>query len=211
MVVKYKQLTKLKDINLIPSRIFKFKRSKWSKTKVLFSTKFSKGIYSSHYNSMDTNTSISFWNKISKNYKEKLVVKKKYKYIFGQSWYLSNNKNKLQILSSLLSPFYSPTFIFFILNFTGSKTNTKQKIFFKKLSLNNLVLTKRDLSLNSGDILTLVDKFTLLDNYNKFNLGVNISICELDMYAQQIVFIKNKNQLSEEDIENILFETFNIF
>jgi hypothetical protein len=211
MVVKYKQLTKLKDINLIPSRVLKFKRPKWGKIKTSFYSRFSKEISSSIFNSTDSIMGISFWNKITKNYKENLLTKRKYKHIFGENLSTFNCKNKLSALSSILTPFYSPKFIFFIFNFTSSKNSTKQKIFFKQTSLNESILTQYDLRLNSGDILQLKEKSALLNNYNKFNTCCNVSICELDIYSQQFIFIKNKAQLSEEDVENIFFEKFNVF
>lgn len=211
MPLKYKQLTKLKDINRISSRVLNFKRPKWIRIKSTLYSKISKGIFSSIYNQTDSFTTVSFWNKISKNYKENVNTQRKYNYVFGKKLNVVNTKNKLRHLSLRLIPFYSPSIIFSLYGLTNSKNHSKQKCFNKKFYLNNEILYKNDTILNSGDIIKMIDEANLLINYNKFNVVLNVSMCEFDVYSQQFIFVKNSNQLSKEDIENIMFENIKLF
>lgn len=211
MSIKYKQLIKLKEINRISSRILTFKRPKWNRLKANTSTKVSKEISGAIYNLSDNFVMTSVWNKIFKNYKELLNTKRKYKYVFGADFSHTKNKFKFNYLSSNLFYFYSPNFLLFLSGFANSKFHARNLLFSKKVSINDVVSINNNIKLNSGDIVKIVSTTSLLKSLKNFHYFFNVSIVEVDIYSSQHILIKNLHQLSEEDIESLMFENIRFF
>ncbi len=212
MVLKYKQLNKIKDITRIPQRVSKFKRPKWNKLKSILNSKVSKGLSSSIYSSTDTIVTASFWNKLSKSYKEKLYSKRKYFYVFGTKLNDNATKNKLNYLSFSAFPFYSPLFLLSLYGFTASKRHSKYYFLKGQISLNNSNLKNGNLVLKAGDMLLLKETINLSINYDKYNFfPLNMTYVEMDPYSQQTILLKNVSQIGEEDIESVNFENIKFF
>jgi ribosomal protein S4 len=207
-LAKYKNFAKgLYNISgdlSLPFRINKFKKSKW---KVLQNSliKYQKStdnfflsdcLYVKKYS----------WKKLNRNYKLGITLKNFLNLYFNNSFSFNQYKNVFKIskgsISLFLSKLLSRIDIFlWKLNIFSSVREAKQYIFSKKIELNGRVITQI-CSLKKGDIIFLGDHSLTKTSFFYYNFFS--SFCELDVYTNKIIVLKDFNQLSTEDFTLIL-------
>lgn len=209
---KYKALTKIKDINKLPYRIADFKGSKWNflKKRLIKEARRKRRRFYKIKNTAEVFKLPGFWNKLSKTYKSKLLLKQKYAFVFETKMNQSFEKNKLVYLSQQFLPYYSPKYLLTLVFFAARKKESKYFLIRKNIFLNDSMLRHPETQLKRGDIINLKDSIDIKTNIKKYTPFLHyLSNVEVDAYSQQIAVLKNLEELSEEDIVNLNFENLN--
>jgi ribosomal protein S4 len=206
-IAKYKNLTKnlqniSSDLNLY-SRINKFKKSKW---------KLLQNSLIKYQNSTDNFFLLErlyvkkyTWKKLRRNFKLGVNLKNFLNLYFNNSFSFKQYKNVFKFSNSSNFLFFSKLLFridifLWKLNIFSSAREAKQFLFSRKIKLNDSIITQF-CQLNKGDVIFLEDCFLTKTSFLYYNFF--LSFCELDVYTNKIIILKNFNELSNEDFSLI--------
>lgn len=208
---KYKLYNKYLNLSRYPNRIINFKRPKWMKLKTSIQSTLNRNF--SIYDLLGVKVNDSIWDKINKHYKKKLltnsVFKLQFKSKINSTKNIYNTRNLL--LNKYFKNYYQPGTLLFALDYYSTKLESEQKIHFGNVNLiDSKVMVNANLS--KGDILNINDlSINLSKNAQKYNSeSPLLTYLEIDDYSQNVVLIKDLNELTSEDFYLINPEYINV-
>ena len=222
-VKKYKQYSKNKELSVnIPSRILKFNRPKWK----IFQKKLehlNKPV-GSFINPLVRKASDKYWDKSTDYFKVGIQLKRYLINSFDASTKTSFFKKsvgrkktvKSLLLSFLVKPVYKIDILLSRLYLFYSLYQTRQFIKYGIVRVNN---KKVDINyiLKKGDIISF--HFKPYHKHLKFkeistkflNNSVIYSFIEVDLYANNLIILKDINELTQRDLNLIINDYFDLY
>ncbi len=213
---KYKIYNKVDLISRFPLRILKFKRPKWQRLKEILLNQTNLGIELNDITIIKND--IKVWDKIRKSYKERLKTYSFLSAAFDNSLKIKKLKSESNItvrkqiyLKYIYENYYRTCSLLWIANIFGSSFEARQKIAARSIFVNNKLASPSSI-LNKGDIISVTDNNVVIEKINKkYNPTVSVlTHVEIDYYSQNIVIVKDKLNLSEEDFFLLSLDYINI-
>jgi len=196
---KYKKYSKSFFLPRIPIRVLKFKRPKWNKVQAFILKQQKIKLFNSNIVKVNNRG----WEKLRNTFRDKLMIRSKISLLSknNQTNVSAYKLRQDKILFSVQKAFYSPCELICYSNFTRSISNSRQQIEMRNVLLNNKVL-KNNSILKKGDLISIKNKlFSLPPILNKYFLKVLIfSHLEIDYYTQELIIIKDLEDLDKEDL-----------
>jgi hypothetical protein len=215
-VNKYKIYNKVDPVSKFPIRILKFKRPKWHKLQdMLLNTK---NLGSELIDITAIKNDFKVWNKVRRSYKERLKNYSFLSAIFDNSIRVKKLKTKFSIkvrknilLTYFYKNYYKTCNLLWFANFFASSFESRQKVASRSIFVNDQLAAVNSL-LDKGDIISVVDDTIKIDKILKKYSPTNIFLThiEVDYYSQNIILVKDFNNLSEEDFFLLSSDYINI-
>lgn len=202
---KYKHFNNIDFIAKFPVKVLKFKRPKWHRLQEQYRSRSLLGKELVDITSVKNE--FKAWDKVSSSYKARL---KDYSFISAS---LNNalNLKKLKKSSSITARkarfsnlyfqnYYKVCTLTWLAYFFTSAVESRQQIHSKKVLVNN-VTPSQNAILSKGDIISWTDtEYNFSSIVKKYNTNINLlTHVDIDYYSQDIVFVKDLAELSEED------------
>jgi hypothetical protein len=207
IIKKYKIYTKTKNISYYPSRISKFKRTKWLFLKKLIakSLKKRKKRQVPYKNNLIIKTVKGRWDKLKFAYKNKVFNKRLLLTNLNLNkrrirlLNLKNKKIKLEKLREYFKQLYYLDHLIFVNKLSPSVFASREYLKQKKLLVNNISTKK--MTLKKGDFVHIKDNsFSYKVLNTKYTKPKQIStFTEIDYYSQSFVLIKNLAEIGSSD------------
>ena len=225
---KYKiyKLTKSFPVKY-PSRIFKFKRTKWKKIKI----QLKKTIFFNYKNKIKfiyinlKKKSKRYWDKVKQNFKKGLVIKNDLYSQFDNHISKNDFKKNLKkynpqsIFKTFVYLFIKPYFRIdillanlkiFITSYQARQSiNNKEIKVNKKIIFGNYFLKKGDvIEIKLKNIYSLTPTKKIINLFSKNNLF--FSFVEYDFYTKKLVIVKSIEEITNSDCFFLNYKDLNI-
>jgi len=211
----YKVYSSLKiELSRMPTRLLKFKKSKWNIVKKMIQTKLLDIENSENLIEYNDSTKIKVHTIGTKFVKRHHFFKRinnikiylKYEDVFNTKFFSNILLRKLShfetIRKSFCKPLYKLEILLKELNFFSSVIECHQAMYNSLIKVNNNICNK-SIFLKKGDIIDLDFSILKNTNYNREKrqgFTLIIPFIELDYYLGKIIIIKDYHDLSEEDV-----------
>ena len=202
---KYKIYNKVDLVSKFPVRLLKFKRPKWHRLQELLLNQNNLG--SELIDITAIKTDFKVWNKVRRAYKERLKSYSFFAAIFDNAIKVKKLKSisdikirKKMYLKYFYENYYKTCSLLWFANFFASSFQSRQKIASRSIFVNDEIAAPNSI-LEKGDIVSIVDNLINIDNnIKKYNSTLSVlSHVEIDYYSQNVIIVKDINDLSEED------------
>ena len=213
---KYKIYNKVDLVAKFPIRILKFKRPKWHKLQDMLLNR--KNLGSELIDITAIKSDFKVWNKVKRAYKDRLKSYSFLSAVFDNSIKVKKLKaqsniklRKSMFLSYFYENYYKTCSLLWLSNFFASSFESRQKIASRSIFVNNKLASPNSI-LNGGDVISVVDNTIKIDKViKKYNPTISmLTHVEIDYYSQNVVLIKDINNLSEEDFFLLSLDYVNI-
>jgi ribosomal protein S4 len=218
-IAKFKIYTKSKNFGIkCPSKILKFKRSKWIYYKSQLKKGFTRRFF---FNCLSVSPKLKSWDRRKLFFKNSLLLKRQLFQLFDSSIKLKTLKNIVKTKTFLkynsliffkkvfLNFEYNMSILLFRLNIFSSVFSARSFIERKLVLVNNLPVS-HNYFLKRGDVISFNNtKFFLKNILDKIvSTSVYTPFIEVDMYSGRIIVIKDLKELSIQDASLIMSKPF---
>lgn len=202
-IKKYKNLPFLK-LNSYKFRLLKFKRTKWKKVLFFYKFFYLKKCFMNHKSIL---VKFKSWSRLSKQYKNFMLLKKMYKHRFsGLNLINCNKKNLVEKYKNIYLVNYILETMLFNIGFCTSVDEAQILIKTKKIVLNNQTICTLKKVLKKGDIIFINSKIKFNNSFYSFNIYHNI--VEIDFYNQMFIVIKDFDDLKSSDLSLMFSDNY---
>lgn len=207
---KYKRWIKIINKNY-PTRILKFKKSKWVRYKALVLKLKPKFTF---YKLSNVNINIKNWERINQTFKNSLLLKISCTEKFGQALKSNTTLKKystnIDLLYNLfIKNHYRLDIIIWRLNLSQSVFESRDLIKRGLVTVNERPIKVFNLCLNKGDIINIDNlKTNSIYNYKK---DIILPFVEVDLYSNNFIITKGSYELSNPDIMCLLQEKYSSY
>lgn len=216
LVHKYKIYNKVRNVLSYPTRILKFKRTKWLRIKKFLQKKQRKKRYRYRYRIVFSNRNLvklnlKRWSRMKYVYKNLILNnrlslikmnldKRKVKYFKN----FSISKKKDDTYKKFYKQISSSDYLLTLVKFSSNIFSSKQLMRSKKIFVNGK-LAKKPSFLKKGDFVVLKDNFFF---YKLINLKYSKmhrfnTLLDVDYYSQSFVLLKSENDVTNRDFYTI--------
>lgn len=197
---KYKNWSKINNFDYFPSRISKFKKIKWKQIK---STFFSKLNRYSFGNYKFIHVQNKGWGRVKNYHKEKIHYNNLLKHYYGYPVKVS--KNSANIKNYLLDNFIKLNFkidsLLHTLCLSSSLYESRELIRRRLVIVNGFAVKSQNIILKKGDIVFIENINRNIRNFSELDKReLKFSFVEIDYYTQSFILLKNKDDITLEDI-----------
>lgn len=206
LIRKYKIYTKTRNISRYPSRVLKFKRSKWLKIKnlVLRQQKNTKRKFA-YPNSLIIKVNKGRFDRLRLSYTNKILKKRLLLIELNlnkrriKTLTFQNEKIRLARLRSYFKQMYYLDYAVLMHKLSSSVPESKEHLRQKKLLVNNNVASSK--TIKKGDFVHIKDKVICYKSMlNKYTRSRQFSsFTEFDPYSQSFVVLKNADEITNLD------------
>lgn len=204
IIHKYKIYTKTRDVSNYPTRILKFKRTKWLILKKLSLKK--DNLKLSFNNNELVKMDAGQWFYMQNAYRNKVLNKRSLLILFNnnkralRSLKTSSKKDIIALLKKYFRLYFRIDYALFNTKLSSTVYSVKERLNERNITLNGSPILNT-VALKSGDFVRIKD-----DTYsyevvaNKYTFSESVSTCfELDYYTQSLIVVKDLNDSSNED------------
>jgi hypothetical protein len=157
------------------------------------------------------------WNRISRTYKSRLEFYSSLFAQFDQSIKIKRLKSYKTLgrfdnyVKHFAEGYFKTTALLWASYFFKSTYEAKQSVDFSNVVINNGLGTSNEMLL-SGSVVSVLDKnFELKKNIMKYSENTQmLSFIEVDYYSQELVLIKDVNNISEDDLNLLIIDSLNL-
>lgn len=213
IIHKYKIYTKVRDISRYPTRILRFKRTKWLAIRKLLSRQ-EKFLYN---NNKLIKVDFNRWSNMRYIFRNKILNRRSFLIFFNNNKRVLNKilptskKETTLILRDLFKHIFLLEYAVFLSGFFPSVYAAKEFIKDRKVFVNansNII----NPFLRDGDFVTIKNKNFFFEKIDKKYMRSNIYFTynEIDYYTQSLVIIKNINKISSGDFSMSIGKYLNL-
>lgn len=214
---KYKAYSRLDVGSKFPKRLLNLKRPKWGPMKEDLKVML---MDEDNFNLVDSDVIVGEtfgWNRISRTYKSRLEFYSSLFAQFDQSLKIKRLKSYRTLsrfdnyVKHFAEGYFKTTTLLWASYFFKSTYEAKQSIDFSKVIINN-GLGKSNELLRSGSVVSVLDEnFDLKKNIMKYSENTQIlSFLEVDYYSQDLILIKDKESISEDDLNLLIIDSLSL-